>query len=66
VIDGSNGATDAAIAVDDAVREQVARVVARACAANAWKQAEEYCLARFNGPHLAHALCALRDAQSAA
>jgi hypothetical protein len=46
VIDGSNGATDAAIAVDDTVREQVARVVARARAANAWKQAEEYCLVR--------------------
>jgi hypothetical protein len=53
-------------AMEDAVREQVARVVARARAANAWKQAEEYCLARFNGPHLAHALGALRDAQSAA
>jgi phage recombination protein Bet len=52
-------------AMEDAVREQVARVVARARAANAWKQAEEYCLARFNGPHLAHALGALRDAQSA-
>jgi phage recombination protein Bet len=53
-------------AMEDAVREQVARVVARARAANAWKQAEEYCLARFNGPQLTHALGALRDAQSAA
>ena len=41
-------------------------MVARARAANAWKQAEEYCLARFNGPHLAHALNALHAAQSAA
>ena len=57
---------DQTTVIDDAVREQVARVVARARAANAWKQAEEYCLARFNGPHLAHALGALRDAQSAA
>ena len=57
---------DQASVIDEAVREQVARVVARARAANAWKQAEEYCLARFNGPHLAHALGALRDAQSAA
>jgi hypothetical protein len=65
-VEAPNGATDETIAVDDAVREQVARVVARARAANAWKQAEEYCLARFNGPHLAHALGALRDAQSAA
>ena len=65
-VEASNGATDETIAVDEAVREQVARVVARARAANAWKQAEEYCLARFNGPHLAHALAALHAAQSAA
>jgi hypothetical protein len=58
--------SDQTSVIDEAVREQVARVVARARAANAWKQAEEYCLARFNGPHLAHALGALRDAQSAA
>jgi phage recombination protein Bet len=65
-VEASNGATDETIAVDETVREQVARVVARARAANAWKQAEEYCLARFNGPHLAHALNALHAAQSAA
>jgi phage recombination protein Bet len=58
--------SDQSSVIDEAVREQVARVVARARAANAWKQAEEYCLARFNGPHLAHALGALREAQSAA
>ncbi len=57
---------DQTTVIDEAVCEQVARVVARARAASAWKQAEEYCLARFTGPQLAHALGALRDAQSAA
>ncbi len=52
--------------IDEAVQEQVERLIARAAKVGAWGQAEEYCRARFTGPHLAYALAELRDAEDEA
>jgi phage recombination protein Bet len=43
-------------AIEDEVKEQVERLIARAAKVGAWGQAEEYCRSRFKGPHLAYAL----------
>ena len=58
-------ATRAAL-IDEAVQEQVERLIARAAKVGAWGQAEEYCRARFTGAHLAYALAELRDAEDEA
>jgi len=52
--------------IEEAVQEQVERLIARAAKVGAWGQAEEYCRARFTGPHLAYALAELRDAEDEA
>jgi hypothetical protein len=52
--------------IEEAVQEQVERLIARAAKVGAWGQAEEYCRARFTGPHLAYALAELRDAEEEA
>ncbi len=52
--------------IDEAVQEQVERLIARAAKVGAWGQAEEYCRARFTGPHLAYALAELREAEDEA
>ena len=48
------------------MQEQVERLIARAAKVGAWGQAEEYCRARFTGPHLAYALAELREAEDEA
>ena len=52
--------------VDEEVQIQIERLVERAAKVGAWGQAEEYCRARFTGPHLTHALAELRQAEDAA
>jgi hypothetical protein len=52
--------------IDEVVQEQVERLIARAAKVGAWGQAEEYCRARYTGPHLAYALSELRDAEDEA
>ena len=52
--------------IEEAVQEQVERLIARAAKVGAWGQAEEYCRARFTGPHLAYALAELREAEDEA
>jgi hypothetical protein len=52
--------------VDDAVREQVERLIARAAKVGAWGQAEEYCRSRFAGARLAFALAELQNAKDEA
>ena len=49
--------------IDEEVQIQIERLVARAAKVGAWGQAEEYCRARFTGPHLTHALAELRQAE---
>jgi L-fucose mutarotase/ribose pyranase (RbsD/FucU family) len=53
-------------AVDDAVREQIERLIARAAKVGAWSQAEEYCRLRFTGAALAFALVELGHAEDEA
>jgi phage recombination protein Bet len=67
VTDGAADATkvDMEAAIEEEVREQVARLVARADKAGAWSQAEDYCRARFQGPHLVFALAELEQARAA-
>ena len=52
-------------AIEEEVREQVARLVARADKAGAWSQAADYCRARFQGSHLVFALAELEWARAA-
>ena len=52
------------VAIEDEVKEQVERLIARAAKVGAWGQAEEYCRARFTGPRLAYALAELRNAKT--
>jgi hypothetical protein len=52
----AGGASDMDATIEDEVREQVERLIARAAKVGAWGQAEEYCRSRFKGPHLAYAL----------
>ena len=52
--------------IDEEVQIQIERLVARAAKVGAWGQAEEYCRARFTGPHLTHALAELRQAEDEA
>jgi phage recombination protein Bet len=56
-------ASDMDAAIEDEVREQVDRLIARAAKVGAWGQAEEYCRSRFKGPQLAYALEELRIAK---
>jgi hypothetical protein len=49
-------ASDKGAAIEDEVKEQVERLIARAAKVGAWGQAEEYCRSRFKGPQLAYAL----------
>ena len=53
-------------AVDDAAREQIERLIARAAKVGAWGQAEEYCRSRFTGAPLAFALAELGHAKDEA
>jgi len=57
---------DADAPVDDAVREQIERLIARAAKVGAWGQAEEYCRSRFTGAPLAFALAELGHAKDEA
>jgi L-fucose mutarotase/ribose pyranase (RbsD/FucU family) len=59
----ARGASDMDAAIEDEVREQVDRLIARAAKVGAWGQAEEYCRSRFKGPQLAYALEELRIAK---
>ena len=52
--------------IEEAVQEQIERLISRAAKVGAWGQAEEYCRARFTGPHLAYALAELREAEDEA
>ena len=52
--------------IDEEVQIQIERLVERAAKVGAWGQAEEYCRARFTGPHLTHALTELRQAEDEA
>lgn len=52
--------------VDEEVQIQIERLVERAAKVGAFGQAEEYCRARFTGPHLTHALAELRRAEDEA
>jgi hypothetical protein len=52
--------------VDDTVRDQVERLIARAAKVGAWGQAEEYCRSRFTGAALAFALAELGHAKDEA
>jgi len=53
-------------AIDAQVRAQVAKLIARAAAAGAWGQAQDYLRSRFNGAHLDYALAALEQAAETA
>lgn len=52
--------------VDDMVREQIERLIARAAKVGAWGQAEEYCRSRFTGAALGFALAELGHAKDEA
>jgi hypothetical protein len=52
--------------IDEEVQIQIEHLVARAAKVGAWGQAEEYCRARFTGPHLTQALTELRQAEDEA
>ena len=52
--------------INEEVQIQIERLVERAAKVGAWGQAEEYCRARFTGPHLTHALAELRQAEDEA
>jgi hypothetical protein len=60
------GASDMDAAIEDEVKEQVERLIARAAKVGAWGQAEEYCRSRFKGPQLAYALKELSIAKDEA
>jgi phage recombination protein Bet len=62
----ANAAADRDAAIEEDIQEQVERLVARAAKVGAWGQAEEYCRARFTGPHLTQALAELRQAEDEA
>jgi L-fucose mutarotase/ribose pyranase (RbsD/FucU family) len=62
----AGGASDMDAAIEDEVKEQVERLIARAAKVGAWGQAEEYCRSRFKGTHLAYALEELRIAKDEA
>jgi hypothetical protein len=62
----AGGASDMGAAIEEEVREQVERLIARAAKVGAWGQAEEYCRSRFTGAHLAYALEELRIAKDEA
>jgi phage recombination protein Bet len=62
--DGETAAPDDV--VDDAAREQIERLIARAAKVGAWGQAEEYCRSRFTGAALAFALAELGHAKDEA
>jgi phage recombination protein Bet len=53
-------------AIEDEIKEQIERLIARAAKVGAWGQAEEYCRSRFKGPQLAYALEELRIAKDEA
>jgi phage recombination protein Bet len=48
--------------IDEQVKTQVARLIARAAKVRAWGQAEDYLRSRFNGEHLKYALGQLEKA----
>ena len=62
----ASAAADRDAAIEEAIQEQVERLVARAAKVGAWGQAEEYCRARFTGRHLEYALSELRLAEEEA
>jgi len=62
----AGGASDMDAAIEDEVKEQVDRLIARAAKVGAWGQAEEYCRSRFKDTHLAYALEELRIAKDEA
>jgi len=62
-VPNAGGAIDMDVAIEDAVKEQIERLVARAAKVGAWGQAEEYCRSRFDGPQLAFALEELKNAR---